>query len=247
MDMHTFSVINRKRSEAPNGFNHPLSKWSLSDWFLATLGELGEAANIAKKLNRYRDGIAGNQPTDTEDNLKAKLKREIADAFTYLDLTSQAAGFSLEDAVRSKFDEKSAEIGYPLQLTGKTEYPVTWWTAYDENAESFYNECATREEAIEAAKRDEHPWIVSAAGQSFNLTINGGSILELLAGYNEELVNEDGDFMEAVTDEETRDLGVMMTATLRDWMIKHEISGKAWALTEIGNWEKVINDNVDGT
>lgn len=56
-----FSAVNRKRCESPDGFNHALDSWSLSDWFLAVLGEFGEAANVGKKLNRVRDGIPGNK------------------------------------------------------------------------------------------------------------------------------------------------------------------------------------------
>ena len=74
---HEFAVINRRRCEAKNGFNHKLSDWSLSDWFAAVLGELGEAANVAKKLNRVRDGIPGNK--ETPDELRQMLKDEIAD------------------------------------------------------------------------------------------------------------------------------------------------------------------------
>ena len=66
MQFQDFSVFNRRRCEAVNGFNHKLESWSLSDWFTATLGELGEAANIAKKLNRVRDGIPGNKETPEE-------------------------------------------------------------------------------------------------------------------------------------------------------------------------------------
>ena len=46
----SFSERNRKRCESPNGFNHLLGDWSLSEWCIATVGELGEAANIVKKL-----------------------------------------------------------------------------------------------------------------------------------------------------------------------------------------------------
>ena len=60
MQFNDFSVFNLRRCEASNGFNHKLGDWSLSDWMTAVTGELGEAANIAKKLNRVRDGIPGN-------------------------------------------------------------------------------------------------------------------------------------------------------------------------------------------
>ena len=105
-----FAVINRRRCEAPNGFNHALSAWSLSDWFTAVLGELGEAANVGKKLNRVRDGIPGN--TETPKELREKLQDEVADAFIYLDLLAQSQGFLLEDAVRAKFQKTSEKIGY---------------------------------------------------------------------------------------------------------------------------------------
>lgn len=110
MHFNDFSVFNRRRCESPKGFNHPLSGWSLSDWMTAVAGELGEAANVAKKLNRVRDGIPGN--SETPDELKAALADEIADTFIYLDLLAQSQGINLEDAVFSKFEKTSAKIGY---------------------------------------------------------------------------------------------------------------------------------------
>lgn len=117
MDFKTFSQANRTRCEHPEGFAHKLQDWSLSDWFTATLGELGEAANIAKKLNRYRDGIKGN--SESLEELRAKLADEVADTFIYLDLLAQAAGFDLEEAVRDKFNRTSRKIGYVGTGTGK--------------------------------------------------------------------------------------------------------------------------------
>jgi len=99
MDLKEFSRRNRERCESPAGFNHGLSSWSLSDWFMATLGELGEAANVGKKLNRVRDGI-----------------RELADTLIYLDLLAQSEGIDLADALVETFDAKSEKIGYPQKL-----------------------------------------------------------------------------------------------------------------------------------
>jgi NTP pyrophosphatase (non-canonical NTP hydrolase) len=110
MNMREFSAENRRRSEAPNGFNHPLYSWSLSDWMTATMGELGEAANVAKKINRERDGIPGN--TEPIEILRGYLADEIADAFIYLDLLAQSQGIDLATAVRNKFDRTSEKIGY---------------------------------------------------------------------------------------------------------------------------------------
>lgn len=114
MDMKQFSEANRARCESRQGFNHRLVEWTLSDWMTATLGELGEAANIVKKLNRERDGIRGNSVGVIE--LRRALRREIADTFIYLDLMAQAAGFSLADAVEDTFDAKSQQIGYRQRL-----------------------------------------------------------------------------------------------------------------------------------
>ena len=111
MTFEEFSKLNRERCESPNGFNHALNSWSLSDWFTATMGELGEAANIAKKLNRIRDGIPGNK--ETPEQLQEKLKSEIADVFIYLDLLSQSAGFKLGEVVMETFNKKSAQLDYP--------------------------------------------------------------------------------------------------------------------------------------
>ena len=110
MHLKAFSGANRLRCEAPNGFNHKLSAWSPSEWLTATVGELGEAANLIKKLNRDRDGVPGN--TETPVELRKALQDEIADTFIYLDLLAQALGIDLEAAVIEKFNRKSRELGY---------------------------------------------------------------------------------------------------------------------------------------
>ena len=112
MTTMTFSAFSeRNAARCRDGFKHNPEDWSASDWMVATMGELGEAANVLKKLNRERDGIKGN--TTSAAALRTQLRREIADTFIYLDLMSQAMGFDLESAVRETFDAKSREIGYP--------------------------------------------------------------------------------------------------------------------------------------
>lgn len=108
--MQEFSQRNRKRCEAATGFDQKLSDWSASDWITAIAGEVGEAANIVKKLNRYRDGIRGNKETITE--LREKLRRELADVFIYLDLFAQSEGWDLYTEAQRKWDETSERIGY---------------------------------------------------------------------------------------------------------------------------------------
>jgi NTP pyrophosphatase (non-canonical NTP hydrolase) len=84
---------------------------------VATVGELGEAANVAKKLNRIRDDIPGNR--ESYDQLKEKLKRELGDAFIYLDLLCQALGFTVEEAAVESFDAKSKELGFDISFGDK--------------------------------------------------------------------------------------------------------------------------------
>lgn len=114
MDMPTFSLANRKRCESNEGFGHDLKSWSVSDWFTATIGELGEAANVAKKLNRVRDGVPGNK--ETPEELRDMLARELADTFIYLDLLAQSQGIDLSYEVPRVFNNKSRQIGYEEML-----------------------------------------------------------------------------------------------------------------------------------
>lgn len=58
--------------------------WDVTEWSIAVAGELGEAMNVVKKLNRDRDGIVGNKVGRMM--LVSDLAGEIADAIIYLDL-----------------------------------------------------------------------------------------------------------------------------------------------------------------
>mgnify|MGYP001617981642 CR=1 FL=1 len=109
-----FARVNKARCEAVDGFGHALGAWSTSDWFLAAIGELGEAANKAKKLNRVRDGIPGN--TETTGELISGLAEELADTVIYLDLLTQSLGFDLGEIVTAKFNAKSDEMGFSYKL-----------------------------------------------------------------------------------------------------------------------------------
>lgn len=118
MRIAEISAVNKHR--CIHGFKHDLDKWSLSDWYTATSGELGEAGNIIKKLNRIRDSIAGNIKVDDSSHIELikRLRGEFADVFIYLDLMCQSAGISLETAVVDTFNNKSKELG----LEGKEFY-----------------------------------------------------------------------------------------------------------------------------
>lgn len=105
-----FSTKNLARCEDINGYNHKLNSWSISDWMVAVLGELGEAANIIKKLNRVRDNIPGN--TETKEILESNLREELADVYIYFDLLCQVLNIDLEYEVNKKFNKTSIKINY---------------------------------------------------------------------------------------------------------------------------------------
>lgn len=108
MTFKEFSRLNRLRCESEEGFNHQLNAWSASDWMTALVGEIGEAANIIKKLNRMRDGVRGN--TETFEQLHTRLRQELGDAQIYLDLLAQSQGFNIGDAAIEVFNAKSVEL-----------------------------------------------------------------------------------------------------------------------------------------
>lgn len=73
-------------------------------------GEVGEACNVIKKLDRERLGIAGSR--DTVEH----LAEELADAIICIDLIAAAEGIDLDAAVRSKFNATSEKVGLRTRL-----------------------------------------------------------------------------------------------------------------------------------
>ena len=66
-----------------------LEPWTPDHWFTALLGEVGEAANLMKKLFR---GF-GNKESEVE--LHDMLARELADCVIYLDIFAREMGVNL--------------------------------------------------------------------------------------------------------------------------------------------------------
>lgn len=77
------------------------SDWSLGEWSNAVMGELGEAANIIKKVQR------GDL---TLDEARPALAKEFADVLTYLDILAYQAGVNLSTATIDKFNEISRRV-----------------------------------------------------------------------------------------------------------------------------------------
>lgn len=83
------------------------SDWALSAWGNAVAGEVGEACNIIKKIERK---------DMTLSEAREALGNELADAVTYLSILAFRAGIDLGEAVRSKFNEVSDRVGADVKL-----------------------------------------------------------------------------------------------------------------------------------
>lgn len=74
-------------------------------------GEVGEALNVIKKLERERHGWRGSR--DTLEH----LAEELADVVICADLAALTAGVDLMTAVKAKFDATSEKVGLPHRLS----------------------------------------------------------------------------------------------------------------------------------
>lgn len=74
-------------------------------------GEVGEACNVAKKIERERLGIAGSRSTVDQ------LAEELADVVICADLVAMGEGIDLDAAVAAKFNATSEKIGLPQRLS----------------------------------------------------------------------------------------------------------------------------------
>lgn len=118
LELNAFAALNLKRCEAANGFNHALDSWNPSEWTNAMCGELGEAANLTKKISRHDQGIRGNVKAEDQDRDALRLRAidEIADVIIYADLAIQRLRGNTAAAVRDKFNRKSIEIGCDILI-----------------------------------------------------------------------------------------------------------------------------------
>ncbi len=113
----------------PLGFD-----WPLSTWCNAVLGELGEAANLIKKIERG---------DFTLDQARAALADELADVVTYLDILAFRAGVDLGAATVSKWNRVSMRIDCRLRLgsaglDANGDWPVGALLRYDSGPTALF-------------------------------------------------------------------------------------------------------------
>lgn len=87
----------------PNG----VDTWSITDWFTALAGEVGELANIIKK---HRRGDI------TDEQLIALASPELAVVQTYLDLLAMRMRVDLGEVTMAKFNAVSERVGSKVKI-----------------------------------------------------------------------------------------------------------------------------------
>jgi len=92
-----------------------VADWSIADWVVAIVGELGELSNVFKKIRRG---------DFTQEEVQSDIEKEMADVQCYLDLLASRCGVELGAAVIFKFNEVSDRIDVPIKidLNGRTVY-----------------------------------------------------------------------------------------------------------------------------
>jgi len=78
-------------------------------------GEVGEACNVIKKLERERLGIRGSRASIEQ------LAEELADAVICIDLIARDAGINLAPAIAEKFNATSRKYGLRTRLGATVE------------------------------------------------------------------------------------------------------------------------------
>lgn len=91
------------------------SDWALSAWSNAVLGELGELANIIKKIERGDFSL---------DDVRDDVAAELADVATYLDILAFRCGVDLGAAVMQKFNRVSSRVGAGVVITGEKSISI---------------------------------------------------------------------------------------------------------------------------
>lgn len=83
------------------------SDWSPAQWLQAVMGELGEYANLRKKVERGDLTIEEARPM---------LADELSDVVIYLDILAAQLEIGLGEAVMSKWNRTSEKVGAPIYI-----------------------------------------------------------------------------------------------------------------------------------
>lgn len=102
-----------------------VNDWNSLEWMGAAAGELGEAANLAKKLKRFDFNMQQNatirsledtEAIDQRAELVRRYGREIAGTMFYLLLAAAREGLDPYEILRDEFNHISEREGFPERL-----------------------------------------------------------------------------------------------------------------------------------
>src|SRR5215510_15396592 len=114
MEINEFNKLNWQRCKRWHDGNP--DKWDINKWMIAFEGEVGEACNIVKKMNRVMDHVKGRDSETDIQELRQQLIRKLVDAYCYLDLVFGYLAINKERAIALKFNEISDEYGFPEKM-----------------------------------------------------------------------------------------------------------------------------------
>lgn len=108
----TFNELRQKSTKrSQESYDDILSNASLSYYGNALAGEVGEACNLIKKVERAK--LVGK----FNDTIPAsEIGKELADIIIYADLIATKLGLSLGQCVINKFNEVSDRIGSDVKF-----------------------------------------------------------------------------------------------------------------------------------
>jgi NTP pyrophosphatase (non-canonical NTP hydrolase) len=109
LDFDTLRSANSLRNIEWNTGSEPMS---LAFRGVELAGEVGEACNLLKKLERERLGVRGSRAS------MSHVAEELADVIICVDLIAMQLGINLGRAVAEKFNMTSEKYGLSVRLEG---------------------------------------------------------------------------------------------------------------------------------
>lgn len=126
--------------------------WEMCDWIAAMAGEVGEAINSRKKMERIKANTKGYENNANYDVYYLNYLEELADIFTYLDLLGILTGFGTDTYlaadhlyrdVRAEYHDAKSEMDYLMIVMEETcairrLAEMNAWSSVRERAKSIY-------------------------------------------------------------------------------------------------------------
>ena len=90
--------------------------WTQTDWSNAMAGEFGELLIEIGNFLKLCDSVKKMRRGDEFNMIIERIKKELGDNQTYLDLLADRFGINLGEATRNKFNEVSNRVGADVYL-----------------------------------------------------------------------------------------------------------------------------------